>query len=47
MKKLQVTIFKFANHNMLRLMWVALIVTALILGSGAPVAFGGGSGGGG
>ena len=43
MKNLQPTIYKFANANTVRLIWVALVVAAIVLGSGAPVAFSGGS----
>ena len=39
-------IYKLANHNTVRLAWMLLVLTALVLGSGAPLAFGGGSGAG-
>jgi len=37
---------RLANSNTVRLIWIVLVVTALVLGSGAPLAFGGGSGAG-
>jgi hypothetical protein len=39
-------VYKLANPNTVRLIWILLVVTALVLGSGAPLAFGGGSGAG-
>jgi len=45
MKKWLPTVYKFASGNTLRAIWVLLAITALVLGSGAPEAFGGGSGG--
>jgi len=47
MKKRLLTVYKLANGNTLRLVWILLAITALVLGSGAPDAFGGGSSGGG
>jgi len=47
MKKWLPTAYKLANSNTLRLVWILLAITALVLGSGAPEMFGGGSGGGG
>jgi hypothetical protein len=38
--------YKLVNNNTVRLVWILLIVTALVLGSGAPLAFGLGSGAG-
>jgi hypothetical protein len=46
MKKWFPTITKLANSNTLRLVYILMVVTALVLGSGAPQAFGGGSGAG-
>ena len=45
MKKWLPTVYKLADSNTVRLIWVLLAITALVLGSGAPVAFGRGSGG--
>jgi len=45
MKKLVPSIRELANTNTLRLVWVLLTIGALVLGSGAPTAFGGGGGG--
>jgi len=38
--------YKLANINTVRMVWILLVVTAMVLGSGAPLAFGGGSGAG-
>ena len=38
--------YKLANSNAVRLVWILLVVTTLVLASGAPFAFGGGSGAG-
>jgi hypothetical protein len=46
MKKWLPAVYKLANNNTVRLVWILLVVTALVLGSGAPLAFGGGSGAG-
>lgn len=45
MKKWLPTVHRISNQDTLRLIWILLAITALVLGSGAPVAFGGGSGG--
>jgi hypothetical protein len=45
MKKWLPEVYRVANSDTLRLVWILLAITALVLGSGAPVAFGGGSGG--
>jgi hypothetical protein len=45
MKKVVPGIRQLANTNTLRLVWVLLTIAALVLGSGAPTAFGGGGGG--
>ena len=45
MRKWLPTVYKFANSNTLRFVWILLAITALVLGSGAPEAFGGGGGG--
>jgi hypothetical protein len=45
MKDWMPRIYRAANSDILRLIWILLAMTALVLGSGAPVAFGGGSGG--
>jgi hypothetical protein len=45
MEKWMPTVYRVANSETLRLIWILLAITALVLGSGAPVAFGGGSGG--
>jgi hypothetical protein len=38
---------KLIQHDALRLLWLLVTILSLVLGSGAPTAFGGGSGGGG
>ena len=40
-------LYRLANGQTVRVIWILVAVTALILGSGAPLMFGGGSGGGG
>lgn len=45
MRKWLPTICKLANSNTVRLVWILLVITALVLGSGAPEAFGGTGGG--
>jgi hypothetical protein len=45
MKKWLPAVYKISTHDTLRLIWILLAIMALVLGSGAPVAFGGGSGG--
>lgn len=45
MKKWLPTVYKFANSNTMRLVWIFLVISALVLGSGAPEAFGGTGGG--
>ncbi len=45
MKKWLPKVYGISNHDTLRLIWILLAIMALVLGSGAPVAFGGGSGG--
>ena len=47
MKTFLPAVYRFTRSNTVRLVWALLIITALLLGSGAPLAFGGGSGGGG
>ncbi len=47
MRNLQVTIHRLANPNTVRLFWLLVVLAAMLLGAGAPLAFGGGSGGGG
>jgi len=47
MKKFMSAVYRYANSNTLRVVWFLLVITALMLASGAPLAFGGGSGGGG
>lgn len=46
MKHWSPTVYKLANQNTVRLVWILLTLTALVLGSGAPLAFGLGSGAG-
>ena len=46
MNRWQSAVYNLANNNTVRLVWILLVVTALVLGSGAPLAFGGGSGAG-
>jgi len=45
MRKVQVTLHRLANPNTVRLIWLLLVLAAMLLGIGAPLAFGGGSGG--
>ena len=45
MRRLQSTIHELANPNTVRLIWLLLVLAAMLLGAGAPLAFGGGSGG--
>jgi hypothetical protein len=45
MKKWLPTLSKLANQNTVRVLWVLLVVATMVLGSGAPTAFGGGSSG--
>ncbi|MBC7262483.1 MAG: hypothetical protein ACP5Q1_10150 [Anaerolineae bacterium] len=45
MKKWLPTVYKLANSNTVRFVWVLLVISALVLGSGAPEAFGGSGGG--
>jgi hypothetical protein len=47
MNKWLPAVYKLVNNNTVRLVWILLVVTTLVLGSGAPLAFGGGSGAGG
>jgi len=47
MKKWLPAVHRLASSNTVRLIWVLLAIAALVLGSGAPECFGGGSGGGG
>ncbi len=47
MRRLISTVYRFTHGNTARVVWALLVITALVLGSGAPLAFGGGSGGGG
>ena len=47
MKKLLPAVFELANCNTARLVWVLLVIAALVMASGAPLAFGGGGGAGG
>lgn len=46
MNKWLPTVYRIVNNNTVRLVWILLVVTALVLGSGAPLAFGLGSGAG-
>jgi hypothetical protein len=46
MKKWFPAVYKLANPNTVRLIWILLVVITLVLGSGAPLAFGLGSGAG-
>lgn len=46
MKKWYSALYKIVNSDTMRLVWILLVITALVLGSGAPEAFGGGSGAG-
>jgi hypothetical protein len=43
MKKWLPTAYNLANSNTVRIIWVLLVITALVLGSGAPTAFGTGN----
>jgi len=45
MRRLQLAIRGLVNPNTVRLFWLLLVLTAMLLGAGAPLAFGGGSGG--
>jgi hypothetical protein len=36
--------YELVNSNTARLVWVLLVIAALVMGSGAPLAFGGGGG---
>jgi len=47
MSKFLPAVYRLAHGNTLRVVWALLVITALVLGSGAPLAFSGGSGGGG
>lgn len=47
MRRFVATVYRFTQGNTARVVWALLVITALVLGSGAPLAFGGGSGGGG
>jgi hypothetical protein len=38
---------KLAGNDMVRVIWVLLALASIVMGSGAPLMFGGGSGGGG
>jgi hypothetical protein len=40
MKKWLPTVYRLADGNSVRIIWVLLVITALVLGSGAPTAFG-------
>ena len=40
MKKWLPTVYRLADGNTVRIIWVLLVITALVLGSGAPTAFG-------
>jgi hypothetical protein len=46
MKKWLPAVYKLVNNDTVRLVWILLVVTALVLGSGAPLAFGLGGGAG-
>jgi hypothetical protein len=39
-------VYRLANPSTMRLIWILLVVITLVLGSGAPLAFGLGSGAG-
>jgi hypothetical protein len=41
------TLTRLAGNDMVRVVWVLLALAGIVLGSGAPLMFGGGSGGGG
>jgi hypothetical protein len=43
MKRWLPTVHRLANGNTVRIIWVLLVITALVLGSGAPTAFGTGN----
>jgi len=47
MKKWLPKVYELGSAHTIRAIWVLLAIIALVLGSGAPTAFGGGSGGGG
>ena len=47
MRRFIPTVYRFTHGNTARGIWALLVISALVLGSGAPLAFGGGSGGGG
>lgn len=47
MKKLAPAVYNLVNSNTARLIWIALVIAALVLASGAPLAFGLGGGAGG
>lgn len=47
MKKFMPAVYELANCNTARLVWVLLVIAALVMASGAPLAFGGGGGAGG
>ncbi len=47
MNKWKASVGQILNNEGLRLFWVLMVILSLVLGSGAPTAFGGGSGGGG
>lgn len=47
MKKFLPAVYEVVNCNTARLVWVLLVIAALVMASGAPLAFGGGGGAGG
>ncbi|HNR95991.1 MAG: hypothetical protein BWY10_01800 [Chloroflexi bacterium ADurb.Bin180] len=47
MKRFMPAVYELVNSNTARLIWALLVIAALALASGAPLAFSGGSGAGG
>ncbi len=47
MNKVVAVVSRLADSNVVRVVWVLMALAGLVLGSGAPLMFGGGSGGGG
>jgi hypothetical protein len=45
MRKVRLALHRLENPNTVRLVWLLLVLAAMLLGIGAPLAFGGGSGG--
>jgi len=44
MKKFLPAVYELVNCNTVRLIWVLLVIAALVMASGAPLAFGTGGG---